>query len=142
MPIGVAGDANVPNVEVTPGRNVTCLGRLAGDELAKWMSAASIFVAPAKYEPFGLTILEAALSGCALVLGDIPTLRELWDGAACFIDTNDAEQLRSVLRDLFESPAKSAELGARAYARAGHYTLTKMARSYEQTYRAIVASDL
>ena len=34
---------------------------------------------PARYEPFGLSILEAALSGCALVLGDLPSLRELWD---------------------------------------------------------------
>ncbi len=31
---------------------------------------------PARYEPFGLSVLEAALSGCALVLGDIPSLRE------------------------------------------------------------------
>ena len=33
------------------------------------LSAASVYVLPAKYEPFGLSVLEAALSGCALVLG-------------------------------------------------------------------------
>ena len=39
----------------------------------------------ALYEPFGLAVLEAAQAGCALVLSDIPTFRELWDGAALFV---------------------------------------------------------
>ena len=39
----------------------------------------------ARYEPFGLAVLEAAQAGCALVLSDIPTFRELWDGAAMFV---------------------------------------------------------
>ena len=43
---------------------------------------AAIFARPARYEPFGLAILEAAQAGCALVLGDIPSLRELWADAA------------------------------------------------------------
>ena len=33
------------------------------------MGEAAIYVAPARYEPFGLAILEAAAGGCALVLG-------------------------------------------------------------------------
>ena len=37
------------------------------------------------YEPFGLAVLEAAQAGCALLLSDIPTFRELWDGAALFV---------------------------------------------------------
>ena len=41
--------------------------------------------APARYEPFGLGILEAATQGCALVLGDLPSLVELWKGAARFV---------------------------------------------------------
>ena len=44
-----------------------------------------IFVSAARYEPFGLAVLEAAQAGCALVLSDIPTFRELWDGAALFV---------------------------------------------------------
>ena len=44
--------------------------------LRAWMARASIYAMPARYEPFGLSILEAALSGVRLVLGDIPSLRE------------------------------------------------------------------
>ena len=43
-----------------------------------WRRGRSI-VSPALYEPFGLAVLEAAQAGCALVLSDIPTFRELWE---------------------------------------------------------------
>jgi glycosyltransferase involved in cell wall biosynthesis len=49
-----------------------------------WLARAALYVHPARYEPFGLSVLEAALSGCALVLADLPSLRETWDNAALF----------------------------------------------------------
>ena len=57
------------------------LGSLSPRALAAWLARAAIYCLPARYEPFGLSVLEAALSGCALVLGDIPSLREIWDDA-------------------------------------------------------------
>jgi glycosyltransferase involved in cell wall biosynthesis len=142
IPVVVAGDETGPHGEHAPHSNVEFLGPLPPAELANCMANASIFVSPARYEPFGLTILEAALSACALVLGDIPTLRELWDGAAVFVDPCDAGQLRSVLRNLCENPGLTQELGARANARAGRYSLEKMAQSYHQTYCAMLSERL
>src|SRR5690625_7216151 len=40
-------------------------------EVFTWLRQASVFVMPSRYEPFGLSVLEAALSGCALILSDI-----------------------------------------------------------------------
>jgi glycosyltransferase involved in cell wall biosynthesis len=142
VPIVVAGDTDGPHGETAPSRNIALLGTLAPAELAKWMACASIFVAPSRYESFGLGILGAAMSACALVLGDIPSLRELWDGAAVFIDPGDPEALRSVLADLSTLPGRCAELGAKAYARAALYSLTKMSRSYHQTYSSLLSSGL
>ncbi len=42
--------------------------------------------------------------GCALVLGDIPTLRELWDGAALFVPPDDPEELVSALQRARRGP--------------------------------------
>ena len=39
-------------------------------------------------------MLEAASAGCPLILGDIPTFRELWDGAAVFVAPDDARRAR------------------------------------------------
>ena len=46
---------------------------------------------------FGFSVLEAALSGCALVLGDIPSLREIWGDAALFVPPDDTERSAKTL---------------------------------------------
>ncbi|MBC7173692.1 MAG: glycosyltransferase family 4 protein, partial [Polyangiaceae bacterium] len=68
---------------------IRSLGLLARHELAARMAKAPIFLHPARYEPFGLAPVEAALSGAALVLGDIPSLREVWEDAAAFVAPGD-----------------------------------------------------
>ena len=78
-PVFIAGDSMPPNGEARNFPNLHSLGRLPFERLAGHLGSASIYALPALYEPFGLSVLEAALSGCALVLGDIPSLRELWD---------------------------------------------------------------
>jgi glycosyltransferase involved in cell wall biosynthesis len=111
------------------------LGCMPEDELASWLAAASVFVLPARYEPFGLAILEAAMSGCALVLGNLDTLRELWDGAAQFVDAGDEEALRDAVIDLIRDPALRHDMGGRAFARARFYTAERMVEGYVEAYR-------
>ncbi|HEX3486285.1 MAG TPA: glycosyltransferase family 4 protein, partial [Micropepsaceae bacterium] len=135
--IAVAGDIAGPDGESIAANNVVLLGKLAPDELAARMAETAIFAAPARYEPFGLTILEAALSGCALVLGDIPSLRELWDDAAVFIDPSDVAGLRDALRMLRDDPARVAQLASKSEARAAIFTASRMARAYHDAYRAL-----
>jgi glycogen synthase len=65
---------------------------------ADWYARASIYALPARYEPFGLSALEAALSGCALILGDIPSLREVWLEAAPYVSPDDESAPKSFAR--------------------------------------------
>ncbi|MEB3829625.1 glycosyltransferase [Phormidium sp. CCY1219] len=67
---------------------------MSPEELSHWYARAAIYAFPARYEPFGLSVLEAALSGCALVLGDIPRLREMWGDAAVFANPDVARRWR------------------------------------------------
>ena len=101
------------------------------------MARASVFAAPARYEPFGLGILEAALTGCALVLGDIDSLRELWDGAAEFVDPDDPAALAATLTGLADAPERCAHLGHRARRRARSYQPAAMAHQYAAEYRRL-----
>ena len=110
------------------------LGQLSAADMADLYARAPIFVAPARYEPFGLTILEAALSGCALVLGDIPSLRELWEDAAVFIAPGDVAALSACLHDLVRHPELRHELGAEARARAARYRYEDMVDAYIRVY--------
>jgi glycosyltransferase involved in cell wall biosynthesis len=134
-PIVVAGDTE-PHAKPA---NVRCIGRLNEQALAQCMSEAAIYALPAKYEPFGLSALEAALSGCALVLGDIPSQRELWEDAALFADPNDHEQLAATLRRCIEQPALRRQMAHRAGVRASLYTTRAMAEKYLKVYGQLLS---
>jgi glycosyltransferase involved in cell wall biosynthesis len=134
-PLRIAGEG--PAGALSP--NLRLLGRLDGATIAAEMACAAVFVAPARYEPFGLAILEAALSGCALVLGDIPTLRELWDGAAVFVDPGDAAALASAVNGLTGAPHVAAAAGASARSRGLRYNAEAMATGYFQLYADAIA---
>lgn len=137
-PVEVAGDCRHPmGGEVAP-RHVRCLGRLSTAELRGCFGRASIYALPARYEPFGLSILEAAFSGCALVLGDIPSLREVWEDAACWVRPDDPEGLRTTLQTLIDSPAERKALAERARVRAFEFTPQRMAAAYGAAYRWLI----
>lgn len=130
-PIRVAGSE--------PGTNsLVRLGQLSTDAVAAELSRASIFSLPARYEPFGLSALEAAFSGCALVLGDIASLRQVWGDAAVFVDPNYPEELGRQLQRLIDNPAERKEYARRARERAQRYTVGRMAERYLSLYSALV----
>ncbi|WP_024511278.1 glycosyltransferase family 4 protein [Bradyrhizobium sp. ARR65] len=118
---------------------IQLLGQVSHAELARLMRRAAIFVSPALYEPFGLSVLEAASAGCALVLSDIPTFRELWDGAAFFVDPTDATVLHRTLAELSGDAAKRTALQQAAAARSRNYSLRRMIDCYVVLYQGLLA---
>jgi glycogen(starch) synthase len=134
-PVYVAGDAQPPRSgEAIAAERVRLLGRLSGDEVSAWQTRASVYALPARYEPFGLSILEAALAGCALVLGDVPSLRELWDGVAVFVDPDDADTLHAALAALIGDGHLRQMLAMRSRRRALTLTPGRMAAAYLDVY--------
>src|SRR5919109_1974653 len=133
-PVFVAGDERHPEGGTVHLRMVQRLGRLAPAELAPWLGHAAIFALPARYEPFGLTVFEAGLAGCALVLGDIPSLREVWDGAALFVPPDQPGTLAEVLQHLSRDFWWRDLMAQRARTRALRYTPKRMADAYVTLY--------
>src|SRR5205085_1796692 len=70
--------------------HLSLLGQLPPARLTGLLAARPVFASAALYEPFGLSVLEAAQAGCALVLSDIATHRELWGDAALYVPARDA----------------------------------------------------
>jgi glycosyltransferase involved in cell wall biosynthesis len=139
-PVFVAGEAAHP-VTGSAAAPIACrpLGRLAPGSLAGWYARASIYALPARYEPFGLSALEAALAGCALVLGDIPSLRETWDGAAVFAAPDDHAALREAIERLAHDADLRARLAGEARRRALRLGPDRMAERYLAAYGALLA---
>ncbi|HUF66969.1 MAG TPA: glycosyltransferase family 4 protein [Gemmatimonadaceae bacterium] len=113
---------------------MTALGKLDREAVLTWQRRAAILVHPARYEPFGLVPLEAATACCALVLADIPSLRELWDGAALFAASDDADGIAAAVNRLIADPRLRTAMGARAARRARAFTASAMGSSYACVY--------
>ncbi|ALI98292.1 glycosyltransferase [Rufibacter tibetensis] len=147
-PIYIAGDAVHPSTgDNKLFKNVHFLGKLSQREVADWLSRASLYVLPAMYEPFGLSILEAAFSGCALVLGKINSLKEIWGTSAEYVNTNDAYGLATILQKLIKDEFLRNIMACRAVKKAQDYTTELMAQEYLQAYaslpkrEAVIAPD-
>jgi glycosyltransferase involved in cell wall biosynthesis len=141
-PVRVVGETRGPDggeVKAAYGQ-VESLGALPRPALLDEMCDASIFVSPALYEPFGLTVLEAAASGCALVLSDLPSFRELWDDAALFVGPRDRNALRTALQSLCRDEGLRARLQAKARMRARRYSQRAMVGAYLRLYGEMTAS--
>lgn len=119
---------------------VRIAGALPHHALITQMHQASIYVHPALYEPFGLAILEAARAQCCLILADIPSLRELWDGVAAFVNPHDRKAWIETLTRLAEDRTERERLGQLARSRADRYTASRSIGQYFSAYTLLIES--
>jgi glycogen synthase len=133
-PQGFASD-NVSNGSLD---GVESLGWLPPAELGDLMDRAAIFALPARYTPFGLSALEAALRGCALVLGDIPSVREVWGDAAIYVKPDDEAGLRDALSKLTADESQRNQLAEAANLRARLLTPMRTVRAMRDLYETII----
>jgi glycosyltransferase involved in cell wall biosynthesis len=143
-PVRVAGSLEAPEAAGrvrAEGCPVEALGELSRSDLLAQMQHAAVFAAPAVYEPFGLTVLEAAAAGCALVLADIPTFRELWRGAALFVEPRDQSAFSTAINRLCREPRLRGWMQRAARRRALRYTLSAMADDYCKLYARMLAVE-
>lgn len=139
-PVYLAGSLLSPSDQTVTFANCHTLGELSISDLAAWYSGAAIYVLPAIYEPFGLSVLEAALSGCALVLGDIDTFREIWLDAAVYVPPNDSMALKKAIELLISDHDYRQQMSLRARRRAAAFTHSHMLVDYASVYET--ASEL
>lgn len=136
-PVHAAGPTRGPNGAAVSLNHARPLGSLTEPELAARFAARPVFASAALYEPFGLTALEAAQAGCALVLADIPTFRELWDGAAVFFPPRDDVAAAEAIAAVLDDTSRREAMGLQARERAGRYGVGRMADAVRALYAAV-----
>ncbi|HZT72712.1 MAG TPA: glycosyltransferase family 4 protein [Terriglobales bacterium] len=144
LPLRLAGPCEAPaeagcaRVRVPALPRLEYLGALAHEPLQRAMAEAAIFVSPSRYEPFGLAALEAAWAGCALLLNDRPSLREVWGGAAAYFRRDDGDDMVRQLAALAGDDARRERLAAAARQRAERlYSRELMTVRYLRLYAAL-----
>lgn len=139
-PVYAAGPRSGPDGTIVEARAARLLGPLAPRELDVWLNTAAVYVSLARYEPFGLGVLEAAQAGCALVLADTPVFRELWWDAARFVAPDDAVAAARLMTELIENPVERQLWGRHAAARAKQYARTAMIAATLEVYASVSAA--
>lgn len=146
-PVVIAGETQHPD-EAYRGdaTRIVCEGTLElkgkqnPEQLQSLFSRAAIYAATSRYEPFGLALVEAALSRCAVIANDIPSFRELWGETACYFDANDASSLRDTILELRDSKVLRRQYAELAHQRAKRrYTAERMVDEYVATYASLAA---
>lgn len=138
IPVQAAGPAVGPNGASIRLDHVNAVGELPPARIAGLLAARPIYASLALYEPFGLSVLEAAQSGSALLLSGIPTYRELWKGAATFVEARDDNGLAHAIQHLLDNPAERERKGELARCRAQTYAPERMARGMAEIYHHII----
>jgi glycosyltransferase involved in cell wall biosynthesis len=138
VPVLAAGPLEGPNGARIALDHIRPLGHLSDTQIAAQLSVRPIFVSTARYEPFGLAVLEAAQAGCALVLSDIPTFRELWDDAAIFVAPDDEDGLAGAIERLVRDADSRTRFGNAARERSATYTVEAMSSGMLSVYRSLV----
>jgi glycosyltransferase involved in cell wall biosynthesis len=128
--------------QTEPDDSAVCyLGALPHQKVLNEFERASLFLHPALYEPFGLAVLEAANARCCLALSDIPSLRELWQGAAVFIDPRDPQQWIFEVNNLMRDFELRESLASAAGSRSRRYQSAQMLDRYLNLYQSLREGD-
>ncbi|MGZ4831247.1 MAG: glycosyltransferase family 4 protein [Candidatus Angelobacter sp.] len=123
-----------PNVSLQPEQD--------DRQIVQTLARAGIYAATSQYEPFGLAPVEAALSRCAIVASDIPSFRELWEGAAIFFRNNDPESLSLALESLQRDRGLRLNQGNMAFRHARqHFTADRMVAAYKNLYQNLAPAQ-
>ncbi len=118
---------------------VTFLGQIPhGDQLPAYYRAADIFILPARYEPFGLTTLEAMACGTAPLVSNVAGSREvIIDGLNGFIiDSHDRKKLAEQIFKLLKDPKLLKKVSENAaFTIKEHYSWDKIVNKFIALYK-------
>ena len=119
------------------GKNVHFVGELAPDLLASAYAAARVHAMPSWAETPGLTSMEAALAGCAVVVGNQGAEREYFGHFAYYCNPADIDSVREAVLAAWEDRDVARREAFREYI-LKRYTWSETARVTAEAYEQIL----
>ena len=109
-------------------------------EIPRFLELATVFVLPARYEPWGLIVNEAMASGCPVIVSDDvgchPDL--VTDGVEGFVyPVGAVEALLDRLQTILGTPGKAAAMGEAARRRISQWSFEEDAAGLKQAIAAV-----
>jgi len=117
---------------------------LAGSvgDVSDWLRRAEVFVHPARWEGFGLALLEAMLASLPAVASAVSSIPEIVEHGVTglLVPPDDISQLSAAICTLLDDPARARSLGAAGLERArSEFSVAAMADRTIAVYRSALA---
>jgi glycosyltransferase involved in cell wall biosynthesis len=119
------------------GDRCRVLGEVDDAQLAGLYERCAVFCYPSLAEGFGLPVLEAMAAGAAVLTSDRSSLPEVGGDAVAYADPTDVGAIAAGLAELLSDPARRADLGKRARARAATFSWERTAEIVVETLEGI-----
>jgi phosphatidyl-myo-inositol alpha-mannosyltransferase len=117
------------------GLDVRFLGVVSETDKVRLLSSCDVFCAPnLGGESFGIVLVEAMASGCAIVCSDLDAFTAVAGDAAVFASAGDPVALAQALRSVLTDQERAAALRERARSRASLYDWTRIVPAVEAIY--------
>jgi len=120
---------------------ITFLGQIPHDLLPAYYRAAEVFVLAGRYEPFGMTTLEAMACGTVPIVSHIAGSREvIVDGLNGFIvDTHDRKALAGTIEKLLSDKKLNKKVAENAaFTIQEHYSWDKIVENFITLYTDLI----
>lgn len=142
----IVGDGNLRQKiqektnELGISKDTEIVGSIPHRKIPKEYRNADIFCLPSYHESFGLTNIEAMLSGLPVISTRIDAIQEYIDDAECgfLVEPGNIEELRVKLRLLIEDKELRQKFGKKGGRNAEKYTVEKSAKQMEKIYKKAV----
>ena len=135
MPILIAGETTSADASYDASRlrRRVLLGRLTEAQMTDLFAESAVYLMTSVYEPFGLSAVEAAQCGCAIVARDLHSQREVWGDDAVYF--HDPASLCAALERLAKKEDRLHDMQSRAAVRArNQYSRGRMTADYLRLY--------
>jgi glycosyltransferase involved in cell wall biosynthesis len=129
-------------LEAMSGQGVYLPGRVG--DVASWYRRAEVLVHPARWEGFGLALLEAMLAGKPVVATNVSSAPEIVAAGetGLLVAPDDAAALAEAVLELLADPARAAAMGEAGLARArAEFSVARMADRTAALYAAVSSAE-
>lgn len=114
------------------------LGKPDKERLIQIYNAADVLLAPALYEGFGMTIVEAMACGTPVITSNVSSLPEVADDAAILVEPLNIDAIVAAVCQLYRDPSYYDRFVAKGLARAKFFSWEKTAEQVAQVYENVV----
>jgi len=120
--------------------DISYLGFISDEELAKVYNAASCFVFPSFYEGFGLPPLEAMACATPVIASNLSSIPEICGNSAIYCDPYDSNDIKEKIELLLNDTELQSRMIEKGLQRASEFSWEKSAKEHIRVFKEVLES--